>query len=207
MQLRRTEVYLSDYQIPRSFIDGTTLVVLDGEPGGTSRRLLVDVAPGPHVLHYDVARGVRYYAPLRVERGENRLRPSWQESRIPSLYRYAELGEPPVEATRSASYFVYDADLQRIEHSADLAMSLALSPDPEAPDDLTATLSWQIDLDGTPLADEKRSFRHPITAPTPLEETIEIHSDPFQHYWVSIRLVKRFAHLEINSAFLPPPGP
>lgn len=204
LRIQRTEVWLTDYGIPRSYLDGSTEVVLEGEDGQESRRLLADVGPGTHVLHYDVADAVRYYATLQVERGENRMRPEWMESRIPSLYRYIGLGDYPVTATRTGSYFVYDANNERVDHQATISIGIDLAPGEADPGiTMRSTLSWSLVLDGTSVADETRSFDTPVEGGDEVREEVELFRDDFHRYWVEIRFVRRFAHLGLNAAFEP----
>jgi len=204
LQFEKTEVFLTEYKIPLSYLDRSTEVLLDDETeDDDSRKLLAEVRPGKHILHYDVADGVRYYAEFDVVRGENRLRPEWKESRLPSIYRYIELGdEPIVGVTRSEQYFVYDANNERIDYDSEIVIGINLASDPEDPETLMSTLSWKVTLNGTALADETRTFRTAIAGET-IEETVEVHTDEFQRYWVKTRFVGRYAHLEVNSALAP----
>ena len=93
-----------------------------GEPGDSERKLLVDMRPGTHVLHYDVADAVRYYAEIELERGENHVRADFAESRLPTLYRYRALGDEPVEASREGTYFFYGSEGERLVRAARLAI-------------------------------------------------------------------------------------
>jgi class 3 adenylate cyclase len=203
LQFQRTEVWLSGYAPAISYLDGATEVLLDGESGDDSRRLLLDVRPGTHVLDYDVADGVRYYAQLEIERGENYLRPEFTESRLPALYRYIGLGDDPVDAVREGTYFFYDAQNKRIEHDAELALSIAVTTDPADAGNVVADLSWRIVLDGETVSDEVRTFTRAIDSEEPMIEEGELYSDEYHRYGVRARIVREYAHLEIISAFLP----
>lgn len=200
----RAEVWLVDYAPAVSYVDGDTEVLLDGDPEQSDRRLLVELEPGQHVLHYDVADPVRFYAEVDVVRGENFLTPAFSESRLPTLYRYVGVGDDPVEASREGSYVVYDADGERIEHQARVALSVAVSTDPDDPGTAASELSWSLDLDGLSVADATRAYTHALDAPEDAEEDIELYADEHHRYWANVRLVRGFAHLEINGLFLSP---
>jgi class 3 adenylate cyclase len=203
-RLGGTEVWLVDYPPPRSYLDGSSEVMLDGEPGSTERRLLVDVSPGKHVLQYDVADPVRYYAEIDVQRGENHLDPQFTESRLPSLYRYVGLGDDPAEASREGDYVVYDRDNRRLEHHAAMSLAVRVAPGTDEPATAVSSLSWSLALDGAEVANETRAYSHPVDAVADSVEEVEIYSDDHHRYWARIRLVRGYAHLELNSAFLPP---
>jgi len=200
----RAEVWLVDYAPTESFLDGSTEVLLDGDSNQSDRRLLVDVSPGRHVLHYDVADPVRFYAELEVARGENYLAPDFFESRLPTLYRYLGLGDEAVAASREERYVVYDAAGERIEHDARIALSVAVNPAAADPNTAVSELSWSLDLDGSSVADETRTYSHSLDAREDFEEDIEIYRDEYHRYWAHVRLVRGYAHLEVNAAFLVP---
>ena len=121
-RFQATELWLAQYGPELSYLDGTTEVRLEGEPGDSERKLLVDMRPGTHVLHYDVADAVRYYAEIELERGENHVRADFAESRLPTLYRYRALGDEPVEASREGTYFFYGSEGERLVRAARLAI-------------------------------------------------------------------------------------
>ncbi len=174
-RFRDTELWLAQYAPPLSYLDGVELR-LEGEPGDAERRVLTEVGPGPHVLHYDVADAVRYYALIDLERGENHLRPEWEESRLPSLYRYRTLGDEPVSATREGTYFVYDTDAERIDHTAEVSLSVDVAPSVE-PGVADASFSWRIVVDGRTVAEDIRTVSHPIDATEAWRDEFEVWSD------------------------------
>jgi class 3 adenylate cyclase len=203
LQWEATEVWLSDVNVQSPYLDGTIPVLLDGGPENDSRLLLADVRPGRHVLHYGVADAVRYYAELDVQRGENRIRPRWMESRIPTLMRRIELGDEPVRATREGSFFVYGADAQRIDHDVVLEIALETASGDADADELVARLSWRLVLDGVVVADESRVYRNAVSTREELEDERELHVDEDHRWWADVRLVQRFAELDVSAAFLP----
>ncbi len=196
-----TGLWLAQYAPPLSYLDGVELR-LEGEPGDNERRVLVDVRPGAHVLHYDVADPVRYYAPIELERGENHLRPRWEESRLPTLYRYRVLGEEPISGSREASYFVYDADGNRIEHQAAVTVSVDVqkSADPRAID---ATFTWRIVVDGAEVAADTRTVTHAVADAEAFRDEFQVWSDAHHRYAVRMRVVRQSAHLDVLAAFVP----
>jgi hypothetical protein len=154
-------------------------------------------------LHYDVADAVRYYAELEVERGENHLRPDWLESRLPTLYRYVGLGEERADASREGGYVIYDRDGARVEHGAAIAIAVEVSPGLDSPDTAVSRLSWSLTVDGSEVASDTRSYVNPVEGGAPRVDEVEIYADDYHRYWVRVRLVGAYAHLELNGAFLP----
>jgi class 3 adenylate cyclase len=205
-QMGGAEVWLVDYAPPLSYLDGTRRVALEGEDGQSDRRLLLEVGPGTHVLHYDVAPPVRYYAEIDVVRGDNYLRADFFESRLPSLYRYIGLGEERVEASREGDYVIYDRDHRRVEHHAAISLAVEVSPGEDEPGTALSRLSWSVTLDGATLAEDTRSYTHPVEATEASVEEIEVFSDDYHRYWVRTRLVRQYAHLEVLAEFLPFPS-
>ena len=209
LQWEATEVWLSGMNVQNPYLDDSTPVLLDGTPEDESRLLLADVGPGPHVLHYDVADAVRYYAELDLRRGENRLRPEWGESRIPTLSRRIELGDEPVDARREGTFFVYGADAERVDHDVVLEIGLeAASGDSGgavgSADQLVATLSWRLVLDGTVVADDSRVYRNTISTREELEEEVALYADEQHRWWADVRLIRQFGELAVWAAFAAP---
>ena len=200
-RFRETELWLAQYAPPLSYLDGTELR-LEGEPGDAERRVLLDVRPGVQDLHYDVADSVRYYALLVLERGENHLRPEWEESRLPTLYRYRTLGEEPVSATREATYFVYDTEADRIDYTTEVSLSVDVQPSAQA-GAADATFSWRVVIDGGIVAEDTRRVTHAIEATDAWREELEVWSDPWHRYAVRLRAVRGSAHLDVLAAFRP----
>jgi class 3 adenylate cyclase len=195
------EVWLVDYAPEASYLDRGTEVLLDGDRSQSERRLLVDVSPGTHVLHYDVADPVRFYAQLEVERGENYLSPDFFESRLPTLYRFSEAGEEPAQASREQSYVIFDSEGRRVDHDARIALAVAVSSAPDDPETAVSELSWSLELDGETIADTTRTYSHAAGDPDDFEEDIELYADDYHRYWVNVRLVRANAHLQIDAAF------
>jgi class 3 adenylate cyclase len=203
LQFQRTEVFLSDYSPEISYFDGVEEVLLEGEPGDGNRRLVLDVRPGPHVLHYNVADGVRYYAEIEVERGENFIRPDWTESRLPALYRYVPLDDGAVEAEREGDYFYYDDQNQRVERTAVLSFSGEVLPAPSQPDSMVSRLAWRVAVDGRVVSEESREYVTLTGSSERLIEEAELFEDGHHRYGLLIRITRSTAYLELTSAFVP----
>ncbi len=203
-RLSRAEVWLVDYAPEASYLDGSTEVLLEGEPGQSQRRLLVDLRPGRHVLHYDVAAPVRFYAQVDVARGENYLAPDFFESRLPTLYRYVASGDAPAEAVREGTYVIFDAEGRRIDHTARIGLSVEASTAPGDPSTVVSVLSWSLALDGETVADATRTYTHAVDAPDDFEESVDLYEDGLHRYRANVRLVRGFAHLRIDASFIGP---
>ena len=203
-QFQATELWLAQYGPESSYLDGTTEVRLEGEPGDTERKLLVDIRPGTHVLHYDVADPVRYHAEIELERGENHVRADFAESRLPTLYRYRTLGDEAVEATREATYFLYGTEGERLERTATLAVSVDVGEAPQ-PGSIVATFGWNLAIDGVAVTADERSLTRPVEAAEQFREEFEVYSDEHHTYSVRLRVVRQTAHLDVLAAFRAPP--
>ncbi|MDA1104836.1 MAG: adenylate/guanylate cyclase domain-containing protein [Gemmatimonadetes bacterium] len=194
-----TEVWLAEYAPPLSYLDGEELR-LEGEEGDNERRVLLDVGPGRHVLHYDVADAVRYYAELDLERGENHVRVDFEESRLPTTYRYRALGDEPIEGTRQESYFFYDRDGERVEHTTALFIRVAVEPSTEV-GSMNALFSWRVDIDGVAVAEGSRNETRSVAAMDQLRDEFEVWSDEHHRYSVRLRVARATAHLDLLAAF------
>lgn len=204
LQFDATAVYLTDMNVQDPYLNFSTPVVLEGPPENESRLLVADVGPGPHVIHYDVADAVRYYAALDVERGENRLEPEWRESRIPTISRRIELGDELLEASREGDFFVFDANNRRVDRSALLEITMDAAIADDDPDELVVGMTWRITLDGAVVSDGGGEYRNAISTREDIREEVELYADEHHRYWANVRLVQRFGELAIWAAFSRP---
>lgn len=203
-QWEATSVYLSDINVESPYLDFATPLALDGSAEDESRQVMLELRPGPHVVHYDVADAVRYYAELDVQRGENRIRPAWEESRIPTISRRIELGDTPVEATREGTFFVYGRDNTRLQRHALLEISMDATQAESDPDELVVSMTWRVTLDGEVVSAGGHTYRNTISTRDDITETIELYADEHHRYWAEVRLVQRFGELDIWAAFSRP---
>lgn len=141
-----------------------------------------------------------------MRRGDNRIRPEWEESRLPALSAEAGPGDDPVSVSRSDRYFVYDLSSERVDHETDMTISVVVAVDAAHPDTVVSTLAWRADLDGSALVDERHTFRDAGDETEPRERVFELYQDDLHRYWVEARFVRGYAHLDLKSAFRPPQG-
>ena len=191
---------MAQYAFSSSYLDAEELR-LEGEPGDAERKVLLDVRPGMHVLHYDRADPVRYYAEINLERGENHIRPDFVESRLPTGYRFLALGEERVEATREGSYHFYDENGTRVEHAATLTIVVDVTEAPTDAGAIEATFEWRIEIYGTVVSEDTRVIPRTPDA-TELREEFEVYSDGHHSYSILLRISGRTAHLDIMADFL-----
>jgi hypothetical protein len=149
-----------------------------------------------------VADVVRYYAALDVERGENHLRADFEESRLPTVYRFRTLRDSLVRATREGSYFFYDGNGERVDHSA--ALGIVVDVQPAGADSIAADLAWSLEIDGAPVTEDSRTIARAADDPEWLRDEFEIFADEYHRYFVRIRAQQETVHLEILAAFLSP---
>ena len=201
-RFQSTEVWLAQYAPPLSYLDGVELR-LEGEPGDNERRVLLDVRPGRHVLHYDVADPVRYYAELDLERGENHVRAGFMESRLPTLYRYTALGEEREVGTREGSYFFYEgSELDRLDRTASIEIAVEVLP-ADAPGEVEASFEWALRIDGDEVASDRRAMTRAGDATEPHRDEFEIYSDAHHSYFVRLRVARQTAHIDLLARFAP----
>ncbi len=198
-QFGATELWLARYAPPLSYLDGKELR-LGGEPGDGERQVLLEVKPGRHVLHYEVADAVRYYAELDLKRGANHLRPRFTESRLPTLSRSVTAGEEPARATREQEYFFYE-DGARTDHRATIELKIEVFP-AEGSRAFSASFSWRVELDGKTVAKDSRTVTRVSEEDDWMKEEIEVYSDKWHSYVIRLRMWNETAHSEIIASFL-----
>jgi class 3 adenylate cyclase len=179
-------------------------VVLEGGVEASSRRLTPALPAGRHVLRFDVARGVRHYAELEVERGENRLAPRWQESRLPAIAVRAGVRDAPTgEASRSRpfEFLWFDGNGERHTARGELSVSVRSRRDAADPGVAHHVFGWRITRDGELLEEGERSARHRIDEPTERVRPVTLRLQPPIGWFYSYYMAKEFAEFTLGAAF------
>jgi class 3 adenylate cyclase len=164
---QRTELWLLPPYPQDLRIDGGGRVSLEGEEGDEQRRVASEVGIGRHVLRYDVADGVRYYAAIEVARGKNFIKPKYEESRLPGLILRSGVEEQPagkVSRSSTGQYFFYDGAGERYDEEVELTAEIESRRDPAAPDVAQHRLVFRITKGGATLEEGAVEARQAIAA-------------------------------------------
>jgi class 3 adenylate cyclase len=198
-----TEVSFVRFYPERLMIDGEQLVVLDGTNSDDSRKSLIDIPKGHHVLHFDVSAATRYYAEVDVERGKNFLEPVFNAVRLPSFNHRQGIEEGNNQSsnkTKSYEYY-YFVDGVKIEYKSSIDLDLNSQLVEENANSIEHEISITIKINGTIFTknitdvydiNEKNSKR--------IEDGI-IFEDDFHKYVVSYYLTSTVVDISVRSYF------
>jgi class 3 adenylate cyclase len=169
------------------FLDDRQEITLDGAAGQELRPSLTKIAPGPHVVYYDVSNVVRYYADIDVKRGRNIIEPSFDYNQMPGLERslsYAKGGDNVVEATETFKYRVYEGAV-KTDAEALLHIVIRAKPDTSAPGKLFFDYDADVTLNGKEIA--RQHFTADNTGTEQESRTVRttIYKDDYHYYSAS----------------------
>ncbi|MCG8481540.1 MAG: LuxR C-terminal-related transcriptional regulator [Spirochaetales bacterium] len=122
-------------------------LALESEDLSRVQEVVQTLRKGDHILYYDVADGVRFFAPFAVARGENTIELEWFESRLPSLYINAFYPNPETrsaENSREVEYFLYGRDGERLEYRGEISVSATVEE--ETASTHRYTIDWRVNI-------------------------------------------------------------
>jgi len=80
VELRLESFYPQDMRLANN-----TKLTLAGNETDASRLVTNELEPGKHLVYYAVGKNLRYYSVIELKRGDNQLKPNFNEWRLPSL--------------------------------------------------------------------------------------------------------------------------
>lgn len=203
MQFQKTQVWLSEFWPENVYFNKTgEKILLDNSPVGGNRKVLNKIKSGNYLIFYDVSRIVRFYAPLKVKRGKNHIKPDFKEYRLPSVHRMISLNKnnnfkDKVIATRTAEYTLFDKENKKILNSVEIEISV--SGEEVKSEKYEFTAEWNLSLNGKNIC-----FGTKISSEE-YKEKIKIFDDELHYYEVYLNLCVGTKHnnanIEIVSSF------
>lgn len=199
------EVSLVDYNSDWAKMwDGTPFRV-GGEPGQHIRPVLTPLKAGHYLLTADTSQIVRFFAPFDVARDKNVLEIRFERDELPGISRrieYEKGAENKLEESREEEYFSYDANMQKHDHKAKIAMTLAAAPDAADEKKINFACDYTITLDGKEIASGRVEDTHmaddmEVTRPP----NKILWSDDFHFYYLSYYMSGSSAEFSIEANF------
>ena len=198
-----TEVSFVRFYPDRMMIDGNQLVVLEGSKSDDSRKSLIDISTGHHVLHYDVSAATRYYSEVDVERGKNFLEPLFKAVRLPSFnHRQGiEKGDKySSDKTKSYEYYHF-IDGKKVEYKSTIKLDLSSQLLEDNPDNIKHEIKIVIDINGKVTTKNITAFYDITKSSSKRIDDEIIFEDDFHEYIVSYYLTRTVADISVRSYF------
>ncbi len=152
MQSQKTQVWLLKFRLENVYFNRSgEELLLDDNSVGKSRKLLNDVKHGDYLIYYNVSRMVRYYAPISIKRGKNKIKPNFKEYRLPSIYRTISLNKKnqfknEISADRTAEYTLFNRNNEEKPYLVDI--KIILKGEQGVSEKYVFTAEWTIDMNG-----------------------------------------------------------
>jgi len=198
-----TEVSFVRFYPDRMMIDGKQLVVLEGSKSDDSRKSLIDIPTGHHVLHYDVSAATRYYSEVDVERGKNFLEPMFEAVRLPSFNHrqgIEEGGKHSSSKTKSYKYYHF-INGKKIDYKSSITLDLNSQLSETNPDNVKHEIKIVIDVNGTVITKKISDFYDISKSSSKRIKDEIIFEDDFHDYVVSYYLTRTVADISVRSYF------
>ncbi len=203
-QFQQAEVFLERFYPEKLYLDGAELLALEGEPRDPQRRISNEIRPGRHLLHYDVHKFIRYYAPVKIERGVNVLNPQWEESRLPLISHAHGITSNTRADKRTfvhdTPFFYYDGDGERFERA--ITLQLRVDSTREKQDAIRHVITWQISGDGKVIREGvEQAVNDAGSSDTVHGEPKILLEDPPLRYYLKYRMRGQYIYAEMGAVF------
>lgn len=205
MRYQRTEVYFSDWNRELTIVDQKHPLALIGDRAQETRAALTPLAVGRHLLHQDINPQVRNYMEIEIKRGLNVIRPALETVYLPGLERRLDFKaghEEQVEAHQTYSYPLYDKDNRRLDHKAELSLSIKATPDKDDPAVMVFHCAWKVRENDTVVSEDACDLRSPVATDNRQTRKIVIHEDALHYWYVRTYTNRRSAELEVSAAHI-----
>ena len=198
-----TEVSFVRFYPDRMMIDGKQLVVLEGSKSDDSRKSLIDISTGHHVLHYDVSAARRYYAQIDVERGKNFLEPIFKALRLPSFNHRQGIEEGNTHSSTKTKAYEYHYFLEgkKIEYNSSITLNLNSQLLEADVDKVKHEIQISVDVNGVVTTKNITNFYDVTKSSSKRIEDEIIFEDDFHEYVVSYYLTRTVADISVRSYF------
>jgi class 3 adenylate cyclase len=203
-RINRTEVWFVGWPAEKTFVDQKEELVLAGDPSSETRKSLMKLGVGTHLLRQDIHWQVKNYQEITVTRGKNYIRPKLVANFLPSLSRRLDWSpdEKRVEARETFSYLLYDKGGKRTENQAEITLSIDGTRDPGDKDLLGFSCAWQVTRNGAPLAHGTFDLAGRASSDEVHEKTTVVYEDA-QHYWYLRSFASRWStQIEVGAAYI-----
>jgi class 3 adenylate cyclase len=213
LAFKRTTVTFEDLFVRNDtdlVLDHKTRLQVEGTHEDHLRKCLTQIAPGPHLLHYDVSYVTRYYSPLTVVRGKNILRPKFEYFGLPGLTGntgYEPKGKNTETISRTFDYATYDDTGTKKAHKAEVSLTMKVGPAPgipkkgKVPAVLSWTFEWSVILDGQKVSSDKVTVEHKPLSSDSTQGKKTLWEDSRHRYFLSFRLSNTYAQGELQSEY------
>ncbi len=205
---QRTEVWLVDFYPKQALFNRTHKPLVLEESKDKSPRKLADPVPaGQYLIYYKVAKGVRFFGPLEVKRGENRIKVDFKEYRLPA--KSARISLTPengdtdqVNFSKEYTYTLFDAVNQPHDMACTLSFTLDGRPAGEVPDQYAFTIKWQLNLNQKMVADGSKTLTSIKSDGKRHRFDTVIFKDDIHQFELNFTTIRNHAQVDISGVFL-----
>ncbi len=177
----------------------TPLVLARVEGTDNTKKSLVPIQPGRHIVHFVVSDLVRYFHEFEVSAGENFLPVQFTRSELPSAQVNLFLQEEMrVQDTRTSKqdYFYYkEKTLEKVSLTGQV--TLTVSGEKITADTTRFTIEYSLNLNGTEISRDSLIVDSPMNSTgSTRSEPVLIYEDPYHDY--RIRYLYRNDSIQVN---------
>jgi class 3 adenylate cyclase len=137
---------------------GSEAVKFAGNQQDERRLLDMPLSKGDNLMYYAVADGVRYYAVLPLQAGQNQLKAKYKEWRLPSVRIRNEANKTDSQKRSRTADVLYWQDGKMVKHSFEINMDIVATV---SESDSKHLLSWTLKKDGKQISQDTFEITKP----------------------------------------------
>ena len=193
------------------YLDGDTKLVLEGSDSDQTRRALIDIRPGRHILRYDTIDYARYYSDeFIVSRGRNFIEPKFNYYGLPAAHRKIRWPEGEhnireeykLDESESFVYNIIDENNTKKENKTEVKFSLSMDNLTGATGEITCKFGWKITLNDKLISDDKDTMNGMKRDEQITDRTKVINIDKIHKYKIYYRFSGKAADIYFESHYL-----
>ena len=199
-----TEVWFVDWYPEKIKVDQKYELILDGKALPGSRKSLLKIEPGKHLLQFDAHWQKKYYMEIEVKHGKNYIKPQFIENFLPDLSRRLEYSKEnkSLQAEEEFLYLLYDQNNRRVNNQAKIVLTLKAVEDAQTKDQLNITYDWQVVLNGQTISQGQLQMRNQRFNPEAQSKIKVLYEDKFHYYYLKYYMQGNAAEAEIGAAYI-----
>lgn len=206
--VQKTETWLLDFYPQQVVVNNNTLLELEGQAGDQSRLVKTELTQGTHQLYYQISDGIRYYASIDIGYGKNKIKPKFEEYRLPALTNRLTVNTTAPEASskqsqRTVDYVIFTNDGEALNYSAELTVTSSAE---RSEDKIVSDVFPKLVVNNKQVTIDPLRLEHSVSAKKAKRtEPSLLFEDEYHAYYLDYSLYRSSVTVSLRAQYKPNP--
>lgn len=201
--IQKTETWLLDFYPQQVVLNNQAILELEGQTGDKSRLVKNQLKQGSHLLYYQASDNVRYYASIEVEYGQNKLKPKFQEYRLPTLSnRLSVKTESPQTSSkqteREVDYVLFADNGEALNYKAVLKLAVKAE---QSNGSIVTNVAPELTINGEQITIASLSLQHQVDEKAKRGETSVLYQDAYHSFYLDYSLYRTSVTVNLRTKY------